>query len=503
MCFVLLTLLASVQLHAQSRPRPLPAPQSITVDEREIDTLALRAHTRFLSDDLLRGRGTGTEGERVAAAYLESQLISLGLDGIGLRGAFQLPVPLRSATILPSSSLTVTISDLTESFEYGRTFIVNTGGAKSFRDFSGNVLYAGAAITALPLLRASTDLRGSIIAFNGSLGSDALAIVPLLIERGASGVILLVNDPAQFDLYVRSRGESRFFAAENVADPVWQPDIPEIIAGPAVIRKMFSRSPEAAAAKSLTALVPLSLKADVHISSELHDVPAYNVGGIIRGSDPHRTDIVVYTAHYDHLGISVPDARGDSIYNGFSDNAAGCAMLLAIAEAFRKHPPPYSVAFLFFTGEERGLLGSSYLAAFPPFPFSRIKALINLDAGAPPVPPVSWRLAGGTEVAALGTVAVDIAKRSHWQTTLSAASPNSDYWPFLHRGVPAVFIIPGNEWENTTKAQHDALMARWDHYHEAADEWSPNFPFAGLARYAGYALALGRAAAAPHARRFK
>jgi Zn-dependent M28 family amino/carboxypeptidase len=171
-------------------------------------------------------------------------------------------------------------------------------------------------------------------------------------------------------------------------------------------------------------------------------------------------------------------------------------MLLAIAEAFHRNPPPYSVAFLFFTGEERGLLGSSYMAAYPPFPLDRIKALINLDAGAPPVPPVSWRLAGGTEVPALGSLATGLARSAGWQTALSAASPNSDYWPFLHRGVPAVFIIPGNEWEKTTVAERDALRARWDHYHEAADEWHSDFPFAGLARYAAYALALGRAAAA-------
>jgi Zn-dependent M28 family amino/carboxypeptidase len=160
----------------------------------------------------------------------------------------------------------------------------------------------------------------------------------------------------------------------------------------------------------------------------------------------------------------------------------------------RAAPPARSVAFVFFTGEERGLLGSAFMAAQPPFPLDRVAALINLDAGAPPAAPVSWRIAGGTE-SPLGRIATDIAAGRGWTATLSAASPNSDYWPFLQRGVNAVFIIPGDRWENTSPDQRDALRRRWDRYHQAGDHWHPDFPFAGLQRYAEYALLLGRAAA--------
>jgi hypothetical protein len=490
------TSLLPIHLGAQTRNSTQSRVPTV-IDSREIDTLALRAHTRFLSDDLLRGRGTGTEGERLAASYIESQLIALNVTGLGSNGAYRIPVPLRTASILSTSSMTLRHGPDTIKAPYGTAFIANTGGAASFRDFTGDVVYAGAAATALPLLRSASDLRNKVVAFNGALGADATTIVPLLIERGAAGIIVLVADAAQYNLYVRSRGEARFFAAADVADPVWQPDIPVLIGGPVLIRSLFRFAGAAAATNTVTALVPLDIDAVVSLRTEMHDVPAANIAGVIRGTDARRRDqMIVFTAHYDHLGVSVPDEKGDSIYNGFSDNAAGCAMLLAIAEAFHRNPPPYSVAFLFFTGEERGLLGSSYMAAYPPFPLDRIKALINLDAGAPPVPPVSWRLAGGTEVPALGSLATGLARSAGWQTALSAASPNSDYWPFLHRGVPAVFIIPGNEWEKTTVAERDALRARWDHYHEAADEWHSDFPFAGLARYAAYALALGRAAAA-------
>ncbi|MGH7445000.1 MAG: M28 family peptidase, partial [Longimicrobiales bacterium] len=216
------------------------------------------------------------------------------------------------------------------------------------------------------------------------------------------------------------------------------------------------------------------------------------------GNDPAlRDEYVVYTAHYDHLGISIPDAEGDSIYNGFSDNAAGVAMLLGIAEALRDAPPARSLLFLFFTGEERGLLGASYFAAHPPVPLERMHALINLDAGAPSAPPVSWRVAGG-DSSALGTLAAQVAADHGWIARLSGASPNSDYWPFLQRGVPAVFLIPGDVWENTAPEQREALRRQWDHYHQPADEYHPDFPFSGLERYADYAMALGlRAANAP------
>ncbi|MEO5511397.1 MAG: M28 family peptidase [Longimicrobiales bacterium] len=476
----------TVPLHAQARRATAPD---------VIDTLAIRAHTRFLADDLLRGRGTGTEGERLAAAYIESQLIAIGTRGLGPNGAFTMPVPLRTAIILPSSELVLTRGADHEPFTYGgRNFIANTGGGGAFHDFTGPVMYAGAPARALPLLRASSELRGAVIAFDGPLGGDAVGIIPLLIERGASGVLILVNE-SQMDLYVRSRGDRRFFAAANIADPVWQPDLPVLIVGPGVLPALLRDAPAALRANPLTSLVTWQTRIAVSIRTEMHDVQAANVGAIIRGSDPQRrNDVILYTAHYDHLGISGPDARGDSIYNGFSDNAAGSAMLLAIAKAFKQKPPAHSVAFMFFTGEERGLLGSSYAAANPPFPLSRIKALINLDAGAPPAPPISWRVAGGIEAADLGALAVDVATRAGWTTALSAASPNTDYWPFLHRGVPAVFIVPGNEWENTTTAQRDAIRAKWDRYHQAGDEWAADFPFAGLQRYAAYALAIGRAA---------
>jgi hypothetical protein len=465
---------------------------------QRVDTLAIRAHTRFLADDLLLGRGTGTAGEHLAAAYIASQLERLGLEPFDSAGDFLLPIPLRTAIIGNGTEAVLTRNGSSASFVTGRDFVVNTGGGGAFHDFGGSVLLAGPPPVAAARLRAHGEFRGRVIAVSAPLGAAAPALLPALLAGGASGVVVLVADTAQYQLFVRSRGDRRFFVAAEVQDPVWQPDLPVLLAGPALTTALLAGAGltrDHLQGDSSVAVLDLGRELRARIDARIQDVRAANVGGLLPGTDPaRRAQLIVYTAHYDHLGVSVPDERGDSIYNGFSDNAAGTGMLLAIAEALRAAPPPASVAFVFFTGEERGLLGSSFLAARPPFPLKNVRALINLDAGAPPAPPVSWRIAGGNATP-LGQLAARVAQDAGWKASLGDASPNSDYWPFLARGVPAVFIVPGSDWENVTAEQQKALSQRWDRYHQAGDAWHPEFPFAGLGRYADYALRLGLAAA--------
>ncbi|HEX6307357.1 MAG TPA: M28 family peptidase [Longimicrobiales bacterium] len=463
----------------------------------QIDTLAIRAHTRFLADDQLAGRGTGTAGERLAAAYIASQLHRLGLEPLGGDTSFLLPIPLREAVIDPATRVVLAAERDSTVFRSGIDFVVNTGGRDAFRDFQGRARFLGQPVHAVNRVPQERDLDGAVAVFMGPLGGFAVDLVPMLTAAGVTGILLLVPDSAQFDLYVRSRGGSRFFVDSPVGDPVWQPALPAIIAGPSLTEALLAgvRIPEDVTQGDAAPGVDLGRTVRTTIRTDVHTVHAANVGAVLPGSDPAlRDEYVVYTAHYDHLGVTTPDASGDSIYNGFSDNAAGTAMLLAIAEALRDDPPQRSVAFLFFTGEERGLLGSSYMASAPPIPLPRITALINLDAGAPPAPPLNWRIAGG-ENSPLGRTAADVAVRYGWEAVLGAAAPNSDYWPFLQRGVPSIFIIPGPDWENTSPPERDALRRRWDRYHQTGDHWHADFPFSGLERYATFALLVGLAAA--------
>lgn len=440
-----------------------------------IDTMALRAHTFFLAADALRGRGAGTPEERIAAQYIAGQLLRLGVQPVN--GSYLQPVPLKLARITRT-----TARFGGQSYDHNNV-IWNTGARAAFRAFSGPVLFVGAPDSIA--VRRAGETRDRIVVLTGPMGAAALEYMPALRKAGAAGVVIALTDTSLFQLYQRSRGETRLFVDAQVDDPVWQPDLPVVLAGPALAQRLIARE----------RFTPVAGEFAADVEFRVEDVASVNVMGMIPGADPQKADqIVAYTAHYDHLGVSLPDARGDSIYNGFSDNAAGVAMLLAIADAMRKEPPASPVLFLFFSAEERGLLGSSYFAAHSPLPLTRIRALINLDAGAPPAPPISWRIAGGLG-SPLGELARSVAAEQQWSADLSAASPNSDYWPFLQRGVPSIFIIPGNQWENVDTQQQAMLRARWDRYHRADDEWAVDFPFSGLERYAHFALLVGRAAA--------
>ncbi|HSL71456.1 MAG TPA: M28 family peptidase, partial [Longimicrobiales bacterium] len=303
---------------------------------------------------------------------------------------------------------------------------------------------------------------------------------------------------AQFQLFVRSRGTQRYFVAGELNEPIWQSSLPSVLGGPRLTRALIPGIASLVGRLTgKTGVTPVALEKDIAVSirATVEVIASQNVIGIIPGRDRAlANEFVMFTAHYDHLGISTPDPRGDSIYNGFSDNAAGVAMVLAIAQALVHSPPARSTAFLFVSAEERGLLGSSYYAAQPVLPLAQTVAVINLDAGAPPAPPIEWRLAGGAN-STLGALSEQIAQRHGWKIDLGLASPNSDYWPFHTRGVPAVFLIPGPAWEGLSPRERDALRARWDRYHRADDEWADAFPFSGLRRYAQLALEIGTAAA--------
>jgi Zn-dependent M28 family amino/carboxypeptidase len=170
-------------------------------------------------------------------------------------------------------------------------------------------------------------------------------------------------------------------------------------------------------------------------------------------------------------------------------------MLLAIAEAMATDtafPMRHSALFLFFAGEERGLLGSDYYVSHPAWPLDRTRAVINLDAGAPPGILTSWRIAG-VESSGIAATAVRLGSERGWQITTSPARANSDYYPFIRHGVESIFLIPGSgNYEGLSADSSKALRERWDSYHQLADAWDNDFPFSGLRRYAEYAYLIGR-----------
>lgn len=460
-----------------------------------IDTTVIRAHTRFLADDLLEGRGTGRRGDDVAALYIAAQAERIGLRGAGDGRGYLLPVPLVEAQIDSlRTSLRLTIDPSAGAaggswrVPYRSGFIPNVGTARTLIAFAGELVYLGSARDVLAHPDRVPPMSGRVAVIRGMFGGEAAA-TDTLRARGATGVVHLVGDPEAYALFVRDRGPSRMYG-EGDGPSSFIPAIPALIASPELERQILAGIAEPDAA---VPLVLVGRRVEVAIAVRARAVTARNVAAWLPGADTAlQGEFVVYTAHHDHLGISTPDEHGDSIYNGFSDNAAGSAMLLAIAEAMARGPrPARSALFLWFTGEERGLLGSDYFAAHAVIAPARLAAVINLDAGAPPAPNVQWRISGG-DFSTLGRAAIEVARRNGWEATSTPASPNSDYFPFLRLGVPAVSLVPGpGAYEGMTTEASRALFRRWDRYHQAGDDWFADFPFSGLLRYADYAYQLG------------
>lgn len=497
---VTLALAAVPPVAAQPAQAPAGEPRPAV-----IDSMVLRAASSFLANDLLEGRGTGRRGNEIAAAYLAAAAEALDLRGAGEGGGYFQTVPLMEAVIdTTGTRVTLTVDPgageagpaAATTFDAPASFVPNVGTAATLVPFSGELAYVGTPRAILARPESLPDLAGRVALVRGPFGADAAA-ADTLLARGVTGVVQLTPNSATYDLYVRSRGPSRMYIAGPAgAASSFIPPLPDVIASPGLGAALAPGLPAPDSAGDRPMLLP-GRRVEVRIAVRLRGFTSRNVAALLRGGDPaRRSEVVAFTAHFDHLGISTPDGTGDAIYNGFSDNAVGCAMLLAVAKAMAAGPPPArSVLFLWTTGEERGLLGSDYFAAHPLVPPSRIVAEINLDAGAPPAPPVSWIVAGGDR-STLGDLALTVARRAGWSAKLAPAAPNSDYFPFLRINVPAIFLVPGPApFEGLTADSSQALRRRWDHYHQAADEYQPEFPFAGLVRYAEFAYRVGIAAA--------
>lgn len=463
--------------------------------EPPLDTVAMKAHTRFLSHDLLRGRATGSEGARLAALYIESQCRAMRLAPVG--ASYGQPVALEESRVLPETRLLASRGQSVAEFRYPADFTPNVGTRTTLRDFGGRAVFVGSEETIVSPALDGVALDGRVAV---TLGPIRGAPADTLARRGATGMIHLVGDPDAYQLYVRSRGDTRLYHAGPEVQSSFFPPLPAVLAGPRLSRMLLRYATVGPADDIPPQALGWSLEATIAL--ERRSVESHNVVCLLPGRDAAARDTaVVFMAHYDHLGVGVPSAAGDSIYNGFSDNAAGVAMLLAIARRLEEQPLRHSTLFLFPTGEERGLLGSDHFVAHPPWPLERIAAVINLDAGAPAAPPVRWQLAG-VDGTGLGALAGAVAAERGWEITTSAPRPNSDYFPFTRRGVPGLLIIPGPlPYEGLSAESSSALFRRWDHYHQPDDEWAEDFPYAGLARYAEFAYLIGkRVDAAPPSR---
>jgi Zn-dependent M28 family amino/carboxypeptidase len=495
---------------------------------------AMRAHIKFLSSDLLEGRGTGARGGELAANYIAAQMEALGLKGAGANGSFFQPVSLVGVKADPNTKLVISGRSGKESFKFADDYVAFTGAQTDEVDLDADLVFVGYGINA-PEQRWNdykgqpSDCRGKILVMfvndppataeePNLFGGKALTYYGRwtykyeeAARRGAAGVILLHTDQSAgypWSVVRTSNGAWRFDIARNPGDNApflnvrsWVTD-----ATARKIMKLAGRDLDDLRAKAASRdfqPIALNLTGKVNLKSEVKRVQAPNVAGILPGRDPKlRDEYVVYSAHWDHLGVGAPDKTGDTIYNGAVDNASGVASVLAIAEALRKLPPAQrprrSSLFLFPTAEEQGLLGADWYSKHPLVPLEKTAANVNLD---------SMNVLGithdfiplGAERSTLRTVVEAVARERGMRVSPDARPEQgsfyrSDHFPFAKVGVPSISLKEGNDYVGRSKEWGEEQFKAYNtaHYHQPSDEYSDSWDFRGMLQEAEIAMSIGR-----------
>lgn len=476
----------------------------------------IRAHMRFLADDLLEGRGTGTRGFQIAANYVAAQFEALGLEP-AFGGTFLQPVPLRRAEGVGSdSSITLSRGQQKAQLAYGMDFVTSGDIHRESASVDAPIVFLGDGISA-PALGyddyANVDVRGRIVAIvlrpipvltpaTSAYFGNLDVRIEAAIERGAVGFLMLSHDnsfPWERNLQLASQGLT------SVVDASGKPLEPSRPLSVAVLRSDTTRRLFALASVDLAGLlmkhrdgqIPsmvLPVTASLRIRSRHNALSSPNVGGLVRGSDARlRDEFVVYTAHLDHVGRGRP-VDGDDIYNGAIDNASGVAAMLAMAHAIARLPtrPRRSLLFLATTGEEIGMLGSKHFASHPPFPLAAIAAVVNVDGPTLMLFPVTGVRAQGGENSTLGVAAARAATRLGLEISHSAVPTISDQGPFVLRGVPALWALAAPD-SGQPGVDGPGLTREWMTriYHTPRDDLNRTLDFGAAATMAQFNLLVG------------
>jgi Zn-dependent M28 family amino/carboxypeptidase len=494
----------------------------------------LKAHIKFLADDLLEGRGTGARGGEIAAKYIAAQLEAVGAKGAGENGSFFQPVSLVGVKADPGTVLTISGASGSESFKFADDFVAFTGAQTEAVDVDADLVFVGYGINA-PEQKwndykgADTDYRGKILvmlvndppatsAEPNLFGGKALTYYGRwtykyeeAARRGAVGVILLHTDQSAgypWGVVRTSNGSWRFDIARTTGDTTPFLQFRSWVTDDAARRlmKLAGQDLDALRAKAATRdfnPVKLGLKGKLNLKSEVKRVAAPNVVGVIEGSDPQlKNEYVVYSAHWDHLGIGAPNKNGDTIYNGALDNASGVAVVLAIAETIARMPPgerpKRSSLFLFPTAEEQGLLGAEWYSKHPVVPLDKTAANVNLDS-MNVLGPTQDFVPLGAERSSLKTVVDAVARDLKLRVSPDSRPEQgsfyrSDHFPFAKVGVPSISLKEGDDYVGHSKEWGEEQFKAYNtaHYHQPSDEMRDTWDFRGMIQEGEIALAIGR-----------
>jgi Zn-dependent M28 family amino/carboxypeptidase len=494
----------------QDSPVTLEAMQP-ALDHFTADNLLERIEV--LSHDSMEGRAPGTRGEERAVRYIESEFRRLGLAPGNPDGTYVQNVPLVGLT--PRVSASLVVGGRSIALQGPRDFIASSRHVKpevsvqnsdlvfvgygivapeyGWDDFE-DVDVAGKTVVMLVndpgYATLDEDLfRGRAMTYYGRWTYK----YEIAAEKGAAAAIIIhETGPAGYPFEVLSSGfEREDFDIKSPDDNLARVAVQAWMPEPAArnfLRQMGHDFDELKQAALQRDFRPVELGAQVNFTlrQQAREIESRNVVAKLEGG--RRADeYVVYTAHWDHLGIGPADAAGDSIYNGAIDNASGTAKILEIAEAFTKldHQPDRSILFLAVTAEERGLLGAKYYAENPLYPLERTVANINVDGMN------QWGRTEDIVVVGYGNSTLDEVLRAAAATQGRVLEPDaepekgyyyrSDHFEFAKQGVPALYVGSGTRFIGKPagygQEKRDHFTA--NDYHKPSDRVKPDWDLAG------------------------
>jgi len=480
---------------------------------KEITGDYMRGIVLEISDDRYEGRGPGSQGDEMARAYLAKRMEELGLEPAAEDGSWEQPFDLVGVNSSQPDSWTFEGHGKSLTFKQWEQFIVGSGKQEGRAELDGAELvfvgygiqapeydwddYKGVDLTGKVLVMMNNDpdwdpelFGGETRLWYGRWDYKYLSAA----RQGAVGAIIIHTSPSagypfqvvqtswtgvQFELPAgdEPRSQVKGWLTEDSAR--------ELIA---MAGLDLDELREAAYNRDFEP-VPLGITTSIGIDVEITRVQSANILGLIPGSDPELKDeVVIYTAHHDHLGISTPNEDGDAIYNGAMDNATGVAQVMAIAKAIKALPeaPRRSILINLVGAEEQGLLGSLFYAENPTFPPGKIAANLNYDGGN------IWGHTHDVTFVGLGKSTVDEIVTMIAEEQGRVVKPDqfsdkgyfyrSDQFSFAKIGVPAKYLDTGTdfvdrppEWGREQQNHYTEV-----NYHQPSDEYDPSWTFDGM-----------------------
>ena len=477
---------------------------------------------RTISSDAFEGRGPATRAETKTINYIAEQFGAVGLRPAGdVRGGqrswFQ-DVPLLKSDIVGNPQFTLNLGNgkslpLLQGNEIALRAPLN--GQKLVAFQNAPLLFVGYGVSA-PERNwddfKGQDVRGKLLVVlindpdfeggEGNFGGKAMTYYGRwtykyeeAARRGALGVLIVhETDPAaygwntvknsntntQFDI-VRQQPEATHTIFESW---IQRPVAEQIFAASGL---NFDQAKAQAKTRAFRP-VPLKATLSANVQAKVETITSHNVVGYLPGKK-YPDETVIYSAHWDHLGIGKPDDRGDTIYNGALDNATGIAQLIEQARAFAHEPrTDRSIVFLAVTAEEKGLLGSEYYAQNPLFPAAKTAGVLNTDGGQIWGPAKNFTISGSAKLGLLDMLISEGRKQGRYYSPDPHPEAGhfyrSDHFSFAKVGVPAISFGDGDDLVRGGVARGEALSKEYveKHYHQPSDEWSPNWDFSGMAQ---------------------